>query len=462
MKLCLIKLSAVLAINQVAILCRLNQTFVLEKDFVGSAINTLLEQQTTVKPSKIDFVNGNTENFKDILEEVLIGCSDKFLVQTQTYKNIFSAQRYRRMFVIFFVDDFESFVNFCKSLSHESFRFNGFYMIVLKNHLKDMMEEAFELLWKKFIFNVVVLVPSSTNISLFTFMPFSGAVCSETKPIIINEFDDRTMKWNSEVFFPKKFKNLQKCPIRVGTIDNPPGTLIKTLDNGTKTYYGFEVDFANEFASALNFSVDLKINPNMINNIFPNKTGTGLYKNILEGKVDMIFGIFSIQQLRIELMSETRPFYNDRIILVVPPATLIGPIEKLLLPLEFNTWVANLILISIAFFVMTVLRFLPRKYHNFIIGKFVKNDYMNLWKILLGSGQSKLPSRNFARFLLMTLVLYCFIINCLYSASLFNIMKNDVTSRNIKSIDELDDLKYTFYIYETLAARLKDEKFMKR
>jgi hypothetical protein len=82
--------------------------------------------------------------------------------------------------------------------------------------------------------------------------------------------------------------------------------------------------------------------------------------------------------------------------------------------------------------------------------------------MLLGGSQAKLPGRNFARFLLMSFVLLSLIVRSAYSGSLFNILKNDVFSKEISSIEEINKLGYSFYMYESLALRLKGEKGIKR
>lgn len=463
MKFGLIKLSFVLVTHQLAFFNALNPKLSFkQKNVLSRAVNSLIEDKTSLGTPIVDFVIGNGEIFKEMLENILLNQSCDYLVEIQGYKQILNKKRRKKFYTIIFADDFASLKKFCTDLSHESFHFNGRFVIILKNDFFGELEKIFEIFWRKFIFNVNVLVndESLMRISMFTFLPFSGKSCGDTSPLKINEFDGVT--WTTEVMFPKKFKNLRKCPILAGSVVNPPGTIIKRLPNGMQINHGFEVDFANGFASALNFTLLLKIYPTGVNNIYANKTAIGLLKHVFEGEVNFIFGIFSIQQLRMELLSETRSFYNDRTILVIPPAVLIGPIEKFFLPFEFFTWIAILLLLAVACVVITVLKFLPSKFYNFIIGKNITNAYLDLWNVLLGGSQIKLPVRNFARFLLMSFVMFCLVMRSCYTGSLFNIMKNDISSREIKSIAELDSLGYTFYIYDTLNARLKDEKFMKR
>lgn len=111
---------------------------------------------------------------------------------------------------------------------------------------------------------------------------------------------------------------------------------------------------------------------------------------------------------------------------------------------------------------MTTLKFLPRSYHNFVIGKSIKNDFLNLLIILIGGSQKKLPSKTFVRILLMLFVMFCLIMRSLYTGSFYKLLKSDIYSRRIKSISDLVDHEFDFYTYPSLAERIKDEYFMKR
>lgn len=235
-------------------------------------------------------------------------------------------------------------------------------------------------------------------IEMFSFLPFNGISCGDVNPIKLNEFNGTSMAWVTEILFPKKFRNLRRCSIAAGSVDNQPGTIIEKLVNGSLRYHGFEVDFAFAFASILNFSLNLKILPSRVNTVYPNKTATGLMKAVKDGTVEFIFGIFSIQQLRMEVFTETRSFYNDRTIVVIPPPMLIGTIEKFFLPFELYTWISVGVLLLIACAVITLLKFVPQKLQDFVLGSNIRTEYLNVLNVLLGGSQSKLPSETFQDF----------------------------------------------------------------
>jgi ABC-type amino acid transport substrate-binding protein len=424
---------------------------------------TLLVQSS--KHSKvINFIIDETRSSHDIMNEVLSAKTFSFPVQIENFQTSVIIKLHKKVFSVLFVNSFEAILKFCNEASHENFHFNGFFVLILDDVLMTKIKNIFEIFWMKFIFNVNVLVKSenSENLSIFTFDPFSGELCGDLTPVKINEFDSRTLKWTTDVHFPKKLHNLKKCPIKVGSLGSLFGVMVKVNSDKTQHYFGFEVDCLNELASKLNFTLIFKIFPYEVGLILKNKTGTGMIKRVQEKQVDLICGSFSLQQQRRELLSDTRSFYSDKMILVVPKAEVIGFIEKLLLPFDYYTWISLAVVLIIAFCIVALLKVLPPKYHNFMIGKNIDNNYFNILNVLLGGSQKKVPFRNFARFLLMSFILLTLILRSSYLGSLFNILKNDMFSRDISSIEELDRLGFTFHVYESLALRLKGEKGMKR
>lgn len=423
-----------------------------ETKVVGQALASIIRQQKNQRVTTIDFIiQQKILSFEGIIENTLMLVGGDFPVQIEVFHKAVqhSNLKRKRLFVIFFADDIQLFKKQVSGMSHAHFRFNGYFLVTAKDPSTKDLESIFKAFWDKFIFNVNVLVKaeSSSNVSLFIFLPFSGRSCGDLTPTGINEFDGKTARWESNAFFPKKFKNLQKCPIRVGSYHGPPEVIIKNMANGSTSQSGTAIDIINGFATALNFSFEFKLF---------HANSTNITRNI-----DILAGTYSLQESRMQVLSETRLLFINQIIIVIPPAILIGPIEKLFLPYDFVTWIALLLTLAMACLAVTVVLLSSLKYRTFIIGQYVKHEYLNIWNILLGGGKAS-PEGNFARFLLMSFMLLCLIIRNAYTGSLFNIMKNDINSREIKSISELSEKGYTFYIYHSLADRLKNESLLSR
>lgn len=461
MSLCLIKIICFLAAFHCNNCLLANTTLLMESNLIIKGLQELISNLKDSRIFTVNFINGNEFAWHGVFQDILRD-SVGFPVQIESYEKALKPHQRKRFFTIIFAGNIRSLENFCNEIAHEIFHFNGYFVIITSNQ-SLAMDHIFEIFWKKFIFNVNVLVTteSSPKASLFTFIPFQETFCDDISAVKINEFDGETKKWTTDAFFPKKLRNLQKCAIKVGTYRNLPGTMIK-LANGTKMYYGLEDDILSELATQLNFSVDIKIYPIDSGVFHKNKTATGLMKRVLEQEVNLIYGTLSLQSSRTEFLSATNPNYFDRIVLVIPPALLIDPVKKLLLPFEFLTWMGILLMLSIACFITTAIKFLPSGFHNLIIGRNIKNEYLRIWGLLLGVSLEKLPNRNFARFVLMLFTMFSLVMRASYMGSLFNILKNDISSNEINSISELDRMGFTFFIYESLAVRLKDDASFKR
>jgi hypothetical protein len=92
----------------------------------------------------------------------------------------------------------------------------------------------------------------------------------------------------------------------------------------------------------------------------------------------------------------------------------------------------------------------------------VKGSFLNLWILLLGGSQKKLPKSNFPRFLLAKFLIFTLVIRSLYQGAIFKLLKQDIRTIELNSIDDLIENEFTFYIYESLAVRLRGSKFMKK
>lgn len=461
MKLLAIKL--VVAFASLKFFVRSSDTLLLyhEENFSSRAITSLVTSQKHLKTSVINVVSEDWD--RDDLDDVLMNLSFDFSVQIESFDEALKAHS-QRFFVIVFVRNVQRFVKFSKDMNQEAFRFNGFLVIVLEDRLRVEMEYIFELFWKKFIFNVNVLVEaqSSSKVSLFTFLPFNEKSCADVTRIKINEFDNESMSWETEDFFPRKFSNLQKCLIKTGSFVVVPAVMNCSSSSHEK-YCGNAIDFMNGFASALNFTNELTVySDSVIGHFYKNKTANGLMNRPYTGEVDVIIGVLSLQESRTEFLSASRAFYFDRIILVIPPDIPIDPMKKLLLPFDTFTWIGLLLILFIATALLLALKILPREFHNFILGKFIKNQLLNIWSVFLGGSQTRLPGTNFARFMLMSFAMFCLVMRNSYTGSLFHILKNDINSKEIRNIDELIKLDFKFYIYESLAPRLKDDELIKR
>jgi hypothetical protein len=405
----------------------------------NSGIYVLSSQSTT---NGINFVIRSIEklSFPIVIEDI---------------KNVQTLRERRRIYTIVFVEKYEELESLFLKLNFHNFQLNGYFLLIFPNGSLDELNEIFTTLWRKFASNVnVVIDGNDEKLQIFTFMPFNNT-CDNTKPVKINEFNG--LKWKNNIFFPRKFFNLNGCNIRVGLFNLEPAIIV----NGSHLS-GFDVDIFRQIMDSINASVNFTIYPVLTGSILPNGTSTGLLGNTIRGEVDVSLRSFSNQIDRRKLLSDTMSYHSDTLIIVMPLSLPLNPLLKLFRPLSIEVWISLGVVILISLTIITLLKLIPHPYYFLIIGQKLRNYYLNILIGFIGLSQTKPPERSFLRFLFMMFLIFCLIIRSLYIGQMFNMLKKDLREREFTTIHDFYEAEFDFYIYETLAERLDYKEINKR
>jgi hypothetical protein len=73
---------------------------------------------------------------------------------------------------------------------------------------------------------------------------------------------------------------------------------------------------------------------------------------------------------------------------------------------------------------------------------------MNLLAALVGGTQSRLPKRNFARFLLILFLLFSIVIRTLYQGSFYQLLNSNQQKEPVKSLEEMMSKGFNFYSFK--------------
>jgi len=213
------------------------------------------------------------------------------------------------------------------------------------------------------------------------------------------------------------------------------------------------------FASSLNFTQDIrKVSDNNIPTEFLKKqTVTGLVGR----ELDCLMGL-TMQYFKLEILTATDVLFTDTTTIVIPRPFLIDSIQKILLPFAVTSWMSIGVVVMSAGGVVIVLNFLPNSFHDHVIGDNLNGGVLNVWNVLLGGPQSILPRESLPRFLLATFVIFTFLIRTMYQGQLFNLLKSDINLVQLKTVDDLLDHKFFFYMTKATALRLQDKRIMER
>lgn len=324
------------------------------------------------------------------------------------------------------------------------------------------MSNIFQQFWKFYIYNVNIISINNGSIEMFTFMPFTGRICQNVNPQVINSFDNKEQAWTSQDIFPRKFTNLHKCSVTIATFDYPPAIQVQTL-NGNDLISGHDIDLLRGLSDLMNFTLDFKIlkEPAAWGFLSENGSSGGVIKKVMEKEADIAIGAYYLTLTRAKFMSFSS-YSTSNVILVIPKGIPLSSFEKLFSPFNFVLWGLLIATFIFGAFVIFLIRFQKRSTQEFVFGTNTGNPYLNMLNIILNGSQNIEPTRNFSRFLLMVFILFCIVIRTLYQAQVFKFLQTDQIHAEIQTIDELIAQHFDIYMYESFQELSKGLKIDSR
>lgn len=348
--------------------------------------------------------------------------------------------------IVLIVDSYENFSETFKKIMNENNSMDADFLIVVKKfHLKGV-SKIFEVFWKLNIFNVNLIHQNQNGIiEMWSFYPLSAESCNNFEPFAINWFDKHSNEWSRKVLFPQKFKNFFQCAVRAVIHD----------------LYGFDKNIFYELALQLNFSITVvkPVKPAEIGNIYPNGTATDTMKLLKDGSVDLVIRILAMDESRAKYLSYINNFFDDYFIIVVPPTTELSSFSKLFHPFRLYSWVA---LATFVAFILSIIKCSSTSTYNFVIGKNIRNPYLNIVTAFTGTTQQAVPKGFFARCLLSMFLIFCLIIRTMYSGKLFAAMRSNILPAPLPTIDDYYNNGFEFYVRNGFAKKFQGLKYFKK
>lgn len=176
----------------------------------------------------------------------------------------------------------------------------------------------------------------------------------------------------------------------------------------------------------------------------------------------MAIGGFSITALRNNFMDPSNPYIFVPFVLMIPSSRNYTSFEKLFLPFSPSLWIAVVLIFSISIIAIIGIKISSRKLRDLVIGPKNRGPFLNMTNALFGGSLEILPKRNFARFLLMVLILYTLIMRTVYQGALFNNMQSEDRTTPISTVTELMRNEFNFYMTGTVTEHVKSLYLYKR
>lgn len=380
-------------------------------------------------------------------------------VQIASFDSV-KEQPVRRRDVMVFVESYEALSRVQSIMSDKLFSFDGFYTIVCSSMSARQTDAMFRRFWSKSIVNVNLLIIQAGSVSLQTFIPFADGKCFDTTARVVNIFRRTELRWDSDVFFPRKLTNLRGCPIRITTFEFAPAVIVSRTENGTIKLSGSDVEIINGLADVLNFRVDLNFMPNFGDwGVFhDNGSATGAYRLLLSNDTDVVVGWLYVSFRKSLFLDSTEAYFMVPMGFIIPPGRTFSTLEKLLIPFEATVWFSLVTLLVVAVCVILAAKLRAKSLQKFVIGREVASPFMELLVAVFGGSSHALPRQQLPRYLLMMFLLFCLVMRSVYQGGLFKFMQSDQKGREVSSIDEMTDQGFTIYAYPAVQWVWKEMK----
>jgi len=133
------------------------------------------------------------------------------------------------------------------------------------------------------------------------------------------------------------------------------------------------------------------------------------------------------------------------------------------LAFDLTTWllIAGTFLASFVVIII-ISNFAPLKVRHLIFGENVPMPALNVLIAFFGLSQATLPRGSFARFLLNLFIIWSIIIRTCYQGKLFEYLQGDNRKPQIKSINELMDRNFTYFVHAQHCLELESIAFSGR
>lgn len=304
------------------------------------------------------------------------------------------------------------------------------------------------------------VVEGEDELRLMTFDWYRPENCNKPSLIEVNKFDKKKLTWKTNVF-SQSLINFNGCKVSFGiALQNPASGFRIIIRAGYPVdYWGTSIKILFGLERLLNYS--LYLNPYIQTSVLRPTNNYFLFQKL---SMDLLFYMGDIRSYHTtsKFTFVTTPFSFVNNYIVVPPPQEYNGYEKLMLPFDETTWIMLAVVFAVGFLVIFVLNFANKEIRAFVFGCHVTTPSLNVTAIFFGISQITLPGRNFARFIVMTFILFCLIIRTAYQGKMFEFLQKNITKSEIQTIDELVERNFTLFVRDIYIYKNVEMDFYKK
>jgi hypothetical protein len=280
---------------------------------------------------------------------------------------------------------------------------------------------------------------NKTHLSLFTFEYFIKNRCDKIRTSTINFFTKSTRKWEkNDDFFPDKFKDFHGCELNFGKKENNYGNFAPKKEE----QFGGNLYEINE---AITKQLNIKskylmcpVNKTLNRNVCPRNPEMFLQTAFINSPYYTQLEYFDFDNYAGFLIPPGKLIIIDFLSTTFHPFTgaPYSQFEKIFMMFDMDVWIAIAITFGGGLIIIQIINVCSEEIQNLVFGEGVRGPTLNFFGIIFGIGQMRLPTKNFARFLLMLFLFLCLILRTCHQSMLYDLMQKDLRQPEIETIEE--------------------------
>jgi hypothetical protein len=267
------------------------------------------------------------------------------------------------------------------------------------------------------IYHTYFITNEMDTITLSAIEWFSPNKCNSPYLNILNIFNKTTLTWSTKLKNYEKFLNYHGCELVLllsavledKTILDVSGYTFPFNQTNIRIY-GLTPAIFEIASKAYNFKPAYQ--PAKIDVSFFSYRNGGMVEpfpvNGTIKQVHVYLHMMNLHDLEKFYVRHTNLVTNLDYVLYVTPAEKYTPYEKFFLPFDFETWLFLGITFILTFLCITVINRLSKSTQSLVYGHKVDTPFWNVVSIFFGISQTKLPAKNFPRFILMMFIYFCY------------------------------------------------------
>ncbi|KAG5669317.1 hypothetical protein PVAND_017205 [Polypedilum vanderplanki] len=280
---------------------------------------------------------------------------------------------------------------------------------------------------------------------LINFRYFTPYFCHKRNYIDIDYFDQIKLKWINDLKYIED-DNFFGCLISFAIFFGHLFHFKDVLDN-RKLNKITEEEIIEELNSKTDTAYDGLIY-HVIEELAKIKNFTPVYQ-IISGSISKNskihhsnLNIFCIPNAIQSDIGTAIPFTNLETFYVITPSEFYNNYEKLFFPFDKLTWIFLSFTFITAFVIIFIINRMPKWIQDIVYGKGITSPSFNVLGTFFGIGQTRLPTENFARTILLLFIWFCLIFRTCYQSMMFEFTTSDMRKPLPEDIDDLHDQNY--------------------